>query len=57
MGGVKMGWKEYRVLVLRRLEALGVGGVGELGRVTMKGLGLGDGPSAAAGDSGIIDTS
>lgn len=37
-GGVNLGWKDYRVLVLRWLAARGVGGVGELMGCTMKGL-------------------
>ena len=37
-GGVKLNWREYRVLVLRWLEDMGVGGIGDLGRATMKGL-------------------
>lgn len=40
-GGVKISWKEYRVLVLKWLEAVGVGGIGDLGRATMRGLGMG----------------
>lgn len=37
-GGVEMGWKEYRVVVLRWLGAMGVTGFGELGVATMRGL-------------------
>lgn len=37
-GGVDLGWKDYRVLVLRWLADRGVGGVGELMGCTMKGL-------------------
>ncbi|KAL2039154.1 hypothetical protein N7G274_008203 [Stereocaulon virgatum] len=37
-GGVNFDWKEYRVAVLKWLEAMGVKGVRELGGATMKGL-------------------
>lgn len=37
-GGVKMGWKEYRVLVLRWLEDVGVKGVADFGAATMPGM-------------------
>lgn len=37
-GGVEIGWKEYRVAVLRWLGAVGVDGFGELGVATMRGL-------------------
>lgn len=37
-GGVKVGWAEYRMGVLGWLEGKGVGGVGELMVVTMKGV-------------------
>ena len=39
-GGVKISWKEYRVLILRWLESMGVNGLSELAKATMKGLGL-----------------
>ena len=38
VGGLKLGWREYRVQVLAWLEAMGVGGIGFLGRTTMRGL-------------------
>lgn len=34
-GGVKMGWKEYRVLALRWLEDVGVNGIADFGAATM----------------------
>ena len=37
-GGVRVGWREYRVLVLEWLGGVGVGGIGELGAATMRGL-------------------
>ena len=37
-GGMRLGWREYRVHVLQWLEEMGVGGIGNLGRATMKGL-------------------
>lgn len=37
-GGVKMGWKEYRVLVLRWLEGVGVSGIADFGAATMPGM-------------------
>lgn len=37
-GGVKMGWKEYRVLVLRWLERVGVDGIADFGAATMPGM-------------------
>lgn len=37
-GGVKMGWKEYRVLVLRWLEGVGVNGIADFGAATMPGM-------------------
>lgn len=37
-GGVKMGWKEYRVLVLKWLEGMGVDGVANFGAATMPGM-------------------
>lgn len=37
-GGVDLGWKEYRLLILQWLTARGVSGVGELMSCTMKGL-------------------
>lgn len=38
-GGVRMGWKEYRVLVLRWLEGVGVNGIADFGAATMPGMG------------------
>lgn len=38
-GGVQMGWKEYRVLVLRWLEGVGVNGIAGFGAATMPGMG------------------
>lgn len=37
-GGVKMGWKEYRVLVLRWLKGVGANGVADFGAATMPGM-------------------
>ncbi|KAG8532138.1 uncharacterized protein KY384_003777 [Bacidia gigantensis] len=37
-GGLKIGWREYRVHVLKWLEGFGADGVGNLGRATMRGL-------------------
>lgn len=37
-GGVRMGWKEYRVLVLRWLEGVGVNGIADFGTATMPGM-------------------
>lgn len=37
-GGIKISWKEYRVHVLKWLEAMGIDGPGLLGSATMKGL-------------------
>lgn len=37
-GGIRVGWKEYRVEVLEWLDERGVKGVGELMGCTMKGL-------------------
>lgn len=37
-GGVKMGWKEYRVLVLRWLDGVGVNGIADFGAATMPGM-------------------
>lgn len=37
-GGIVLGWKEYRLLVLGWLGMRGVGGVGELMSCTMKQL-------------------
>jgi len=37
-GGVEVGWKDYRVLMLRWMGGMGVNGLGELGTATMRGL-------------------
>ena len=37
-GGVKMGWKEYRVHVLQWLEGVGVNGISDFGAATMPGM-------------------
>ena len=37
-GGVKLGWKEYRVLVLTWLESVGVSGIADFGAATMPGM-------------------
>lgn len=37
-GGLKIGWREYRVHVLKWMEAMGANGIGKLGSATMKGL-------------------
>ena len=46
-GGVRVGWAEYRLEVLRWLGEKGVGGVGELMFCTMKHLMQGQGPVKA----------
>lgn len=37
-GGVKLGWKEYRVLVLSWLEGFGINGIADFGAATMPGM-------------------
>ena len=49
-GGVRVGWREYRVHVLKWLEAMGVNGIGNLGRATMRGL-MGGESKASTRDS------
>lgn len=48
-GGVKMGWKEYRVLVLRWLEGVGVNGIAGFSIATMPGMGQNSVAKAKAG--------
>lgn len=51
-GGVKMGWKEYRVLVLKWLEGVGVNGVADFGAATMPGM-KGGQDAVARGKAGV----
>lgn len=51
-GGVRVGWREYRVHVLKWLEAMGVDGIGNLGRATMRGL-MGGESRSSMRDSGV----
>ncbi len=51
-GGVKMGWKEYRVLVLRWLEGVGVNGIADFGAATMPGMKSGQ-DTVARGKAGV----
>ena len=51
-GGVSMGWKEYRVLVLRWLEGLGVSGIADFGAATMPGMGQ-NANAVARGKAGV----
>lgn len=52
-GGVKMGWKEYRVLVLRWLEDVGVNGIANFGAATMPGM-KGGQDAVARAKAGIV---
>ncbi|KAL9100279.1 MAG: hypothetical protein Q9163_004324 [Psora crenata] len=52
-GGIKLGWRDYRVHVLKRLDEVGVCGMVDLGRATMKGLMGGEGKGAGARESDV----